>query len=189
MTTLISHPLTADLVSIIATVPVPLSGSIEQAGPELDFHQLPGTSQVRFHFRSKVRHSIFEHATLYSQREVGGLLIGQVFGDGQHFLVDVDMALPAHFTLGGPIHVTFTAASWLDLATRRSALHRGKTVGWYHSHPGLGIFLSRQDIFLQRSFFADEPWYLAMVIDPLDTREGVFLREGGELIRFGLDCD
>jgi len=28
-----------------------------------------------------------------------------------------------------------------------------KIVGWYHSHPGFGIFLSEYDLFIHRNFF------------------------------------
>ncbi|KAG8347086.1 putative metallopeptidase [Trypanosoma vivax] len=42
-------------------------------------------------------------------------------------------------------------------------------IGWYHSHPGYGCFLSRTDVDTQRlSQAAQDPW-LAIVIDPVRT--------------------
>eukprot|EP01125_Pyxidicula_operculata_P021853 TRINITY_DN86_c0_g1_i1.p1 TRINITY_DN86_c0_g1~~TRINITY_DN86_c0_g1_i1.p1 ORF type:complete len:322 (-),score=81.76 TRINITY_DN86_c0_g1_i1:264-1229(-) len=42
-------------------------------------------------------------------------------------------------------------------------------IGWYHSHPGLGVFLSGVDVSTQRQQqFGQDP-YLAMVVDPLAT--------------------
>jgi hypothetical protein len=46
-------------------------------------------------------------------------------------------------------------------------------VGWYHSHPGFGIFLSEHDLFIHRNFFGG-PSQIAVVVDPLAGTEGVF---------------
>ena len=53
-------------------------------------------------------------------------------------------------------------------------------VGWYHSHPGFGIFLSEHDRFIHRHFFG-EPGQIALVIDPLAHVEGLFAWVGHEL--------
>ncbi|MBS7648312.1 Mov34/MPN/PAD-1 family protein [Candidatus Bathyarchaeota archaeon] len=39
-------------------------------------------------------------------------------------------------------------------------------VGWYHSHPDFGCFLSSIDVQTQRSFFSN-PNHVALVIDPV----------------------
>ncbi len=39
-------------------------------------------------------------------------------------------------------------------------------VGWYHSHPGHGCFLSPTDVDTQRAMFS-KPYHSAIVIDPL----------------------
>jgi proteasome lid subunit RPN8/RPN11 len=39
-------------------------------------------------------------------------------------------------------------------------------VGWYHSHPGYGCFMSSTDLDTQRSCFR-EPYHVALVVDPL----------------------
>jgi proteasome lid subunit RPN8/RPN11 len=57
------------------------------------------------------------------------------------------------------------------------------TLGWYHSHPGLGVFLSGTDIFSHSSFFASEPWYIAVVIDPVSREFGAFSWDHGEISR------
>ncbi len=53
-----------------------------------------------------------------------------------------------------------------------------RIVGWYHTHPGHGIFLSEMDIFLHESFFG-LPWQTAFVYDPRSGDEGFFGAEGG----------
>jgi proteasome lid subunit RPN8/RPN11 len=57
-------------------------------------------------------------------------------------------------------------------------------VGWYHSHPGLGVFLSEQDRFIHKSFFGDEPWYIAVVFDPASGERGVFVWAGEDIVSY-----
>jgi hypothetical protein len=57
-------------------------------------------------------------------------------------------------------------------------------VGWYHSHPSYGIFLSGDDTFIQQNFF-NQPWQIAIVIDPVRKEIGTFGWVGGKITR----CD
>ena len=54
-------------------------------------------------------------------------------------------------------------------------------VGWYHSHPGFGISLSTQDVFIHQNFFSS-PGQTAYVIDPHWGSEGIFAWHGQELL-------
>src|SRR5262249_22696216 len=54
-----------------------------------------------------------------------------------------------------------------------------KIVGWYHSHPDFGIFLSDRDLFIQQHFFSG-PGQLALVVDPVREAEGVFIWQEGK---------
>jgi hypothetical protein len=60
--------------------------------------------------------------------------------------------------------------------TRYAAL---KIVGWYHTHPDFGIFLSDRDRFIQEHFFSS-PGQIAHVIDPIRKLEGVFVWKDGK---------
>jgi len=42
-------------------------------------------------------------------------------------------------------------------------------IGWYHSHPGLGVFLSGIDVSTQRQQQMGQDPFLAIVVDPLAT--------------------
>jgi hypothetical protein len=70
--------------------------------------------------------------------------------------------------------VTFTHQTWAkinsEMDTRFSTL---SIVGWYHTHPDFGIFLSDRDRFIQEHFFCG-PGQVAHVIDPIRKIEGVF---------------
>jgi hypothetical protein len=54
-----------------------------------------------------------------------------------------------------------------------------RILGWYHTHPGFGIFLSDMDVFIQENFFP-EPWQAAFVYDPKAKEEGIFLWKQGK---------
>lgn len=46
-------------------------------------------------------------------------------------------------------------------------------MGWYHSHPGFGLFLSDYDAFIQQNFFG-APGQVALVVDPVEGCLGWF---------------
>src|SRR6185437_9021328 len=48
-----------------------------------------------------------------------------------------------------------------------------RIVGWYHSHPGFGVFLSDHDTFIHRNFFSSRD-QVAWVYDPHSDEEGCF---------------
>jgi hypothetical protein len=50
-------------------------------------------------------------------------------------------------------------------------------IGWYHSHPGLGVFMSGTDRSTQKAFY-NQPWNLAIVVDPIARKTGWF--RGGD---------
>jgi nucleoid-associated protein YgaU len=56
-----------------------------------------------------------------------------------------------------------------------------RIVGWYHTHPGFGLFLSEQDQFSHRSFFSD-PRMVALVVDPKAGEAGWFGYDGDEIV-------
>jgi proteasome lid subunit RPN8/RPN11/LysM repeat protein len=118
------------------------------------------------------------HAFSDTRTEVGGVLVGNLDEDGPRVLA----ALPALKAIGGQTNVTFTHEVWdevLDLIDRD---HPGQhIVGWYHTHPGFGLFLSEYDMFIHRNFFTD-PRMVALVVDPLAGELGWFGWDGDEVI-------
>jgi hypothetical protein len=51
-----------------------------------------------------------------------------------------------------------------------------RIVGWYHTHPRMGIFLSHYDTWLHKNFFP-EPWQVALVVEPYSSLGGFFIRQ------------
>jgi proteasome lid subunit RPN8/RPN11 len=127
---------------------------------------------------------LVEHTASDLEREVGGLLVGTWSIDiesRQQFIV-VETALPARFTKQGSVYLTFTQDSLVNLHAEIDEHHPGKQiVGWYHTHPGMGVFLSPYDTWLHRYFFP-EPWQVALVIDPHTAAGGFFIRQAGGVL-------
>lgn len=55
-------------------------------------------------------------------------------------------------------------------------------VGWYHSHPGFGCWLSGVDINTQQSFEALSERAVAIVIDPIQSVKGKVVIDAFRLI-------
>ena len=54
---------------------------------------------------------------------------------------------------------------------------REDCVGWYHSHPGFGCWLSMVDIQTQKSFERLNPRAVAVVVDPVQSVKGRVVME------------
>ena len=138
-----------------------------QSGRETGHHPVV----IRLH--DAAFHAI-DAAASASDDEVGGILIGSAREWLDTLYVDIEAALPAERTSAGPAHVTFTTDSWAGLLERKEREIPDRwIVGWYHSHPRMGIFLSQMDSSLHRDFFR-QPWHVAMVINGQDRTAGFF---------------
>jgi proteasome lid subunit RPN8/RPN11 len=110
------------------------------------------------------------------ENEVGGFLIGFLGEDG----LTVTHAVPAREAVGSAAQLTFPPEAWTAVLSTIEERDQGeRLVGWYHSHPGHGIFLSAYDEFIQSQFFPEEG-QIAIVIDPQTGEEGVFVTRNGK---------
>ena len=55
----------------------------------------------------------------------------------------------------------------------------GRIVGWYHSHPGHGLFLSQTDMDTHMQFYQFSPYAISLVADPQSEEFGVWIYENG----------
>ena len=94
----------------------------------------------------------------------------------------VAAAIEARFSEAKRASLTFTHETWQYIYEVMEQRYPGqKIVGWFHTHPGFGVFLSGHDMFIQKHFF-DQPWQVAYVIDPVAQSRGFFRWEGGEVV-------
>ncbi len=79
--------------------------------------------------------------------------------------------------------MTFTQDTWAHIYQTKDAKYPDhRIVGWYHSHPGFGVFLSDHDTFIHKNFFSS-PLQVAWVYDPHSDEEGCFGWVGQRLER------
>jgi proteasome lid subunit RPN8/RPN11 len=89
----------------------------------------------------------------------------------------VNHVLPARYTRQGSVYLTFTQDTLVDLHEQIEKRFEGeKIVGWFHTHPRMGVFLSHYDTFLHSNFFP-EPWQVALVVEPFSSVAGFFIRQ------------
>jgi proteasome lid subunit RPN8/RPN11 len=133
--------------------------------------------QVFLSQRAFVR--ICAHAGSDLDNEVGGWLVGVWCWDktSQEEFVLVQAIIPADHTRNGSAFLTFTHESQLEMLGILEARFPGKNlVGWFHTHPRMGVFLSGYDLFLHNHFFP-HPWQVALVIEPHSAVGGFFIRD------------
>lgn len=108
--------------------------------------------------------------------EHGGVLFGQAYTDPDNEIyVEITAAVAAPATIGTGAHLEFTSDSWVGIVDYAKAAHpEANIVGWYHSHPNLGVFMSGTDMRTQQAFFP-HPWCLSIVYDPMREDIGYFL--------------
>lgn len=135
--------------------------------------------QALIQIESNVIAAIRQHARSRIKTEICGVLIGANQG-GQ---VVVHASIPAVNASEAGTHVTFTQDSWEHIyKTKDKEYPDDRIIGWYHSHPGFGVFLSEHDTFIHQNFFsgADQ---IAWVFDPHSEEEGCFGWVNGEIQR------
>lgn len=124
----------------------------------------------KFEVSDEVVDQIEEHCFSEVSHEVGGFLVGTVV-DGR---AQVTGAIKSTKAQSQQTSLTFTHEAWDEAYQAMATDHPDKQlVGWYHSHPGFGVFMSDWDGFIQENFFSG-PGQLALVVDPLKGRSGWF---------------
>jgi proteasome lid subunit RPN8/RPN11 len=121
---------------------------------------------------------VYVHAASEPDAEVGGALVGQWFSDpaSHDQFITVDHAMPARYTRSGSVYLTFTQDTLIAFHDQLEQRYPGqRIVGWYHTHPRMGVFLSHYDTWLHSHFFP-EPWQVALVVEPHSSVGGFFVR-------------
>jgi len=122
---------------------------------------------------------VYVHAASEPNEEVGGALVGQwcIDRDSREQFVVVEHVMPARYTRSGSVYLTFTQDTILAFHRELEKRYPNKKmVGWYHTHPRMGVFLSHYDTWLHSHFFP-EAWQVALVVEPHSSVGGFFVRQ------------
>lgn len=146
----------------------------------------PDPSDLPIYVDLDVMLDMEEHALTDTDVELGGVMLGGQYEDDERrpFVVVTDSLRAKHYesTKGS---FKFTHDTWSEITREREEFPEElQMVGWYHTHPDWGVFLSGMDMFICDNFF-NKTLDVALVIDPCRNDRGMFqwTGEAGQRIR------
>lgn len=123
---------------------------------------------------------MLKHGRAGVPMEVMGLLLGTIVDDYTVSVVDV-FAMPQSGT-GVSVEAVDPVFQTKMLDMLKQTGRNEVVVGWYHSHPGFGCWLSSVDINTQQSFEQLNPRAVAVVVDPIQSVKGKVVIDAFRLI-------
>ena len=150
-------------------------------------YEVPRADDLPIFLDRRPADAIERHSLRDTSVELGGVLLGRECVDDQtgEPFVWVTEHLEAKHYENTQASFTYTHDAWEEVTRERDKLHPElDIVGWYHTHPDFGIFLSSHDLFLHRNFFG-QPLQVAYVIDPIRQHRGFFRWRGDGLEQVG----
>ncbi len=114
--------------------------------------------------------------------EQGGLLVGRALYDKTlpYTILLLEEAWEAPQGIETSHSFSYTSETWQALFPHLQQMPPNWTIlGSYHSHPNLGVFLSRTDLETQETIFP-HAWQMALVIDPVREEVGFFVGRDGK---------
>lgn len=159
-------------------------------GHKVDLHPegAPPDEDFQIFISEKTLEQIRDYSGTLMDREVGGVMLGGYYvddeesgteGEGREFIV-IDGFVEAKHGESKHASFKFTHDSWSHITrVMEDEYPESIIVGWHHTHPTFGIFLSSHDLFIQENFF-NLHWQVALVVDPCRQTMGFLrLRERG----------
>lgn len=113
--------------------------------------------------------------------EVMGLMLGEFVDEYTITCVDV-FAMPQNST-GTSVEAIDPVFQTNMLEMLKQTGRPEMVVGWYHSHPGFGCWMSGTDVNTQTSFEQLNPRAVAVVIDPVQSVKGKVVIDCFRLIK------
>lgn len=123
---------------------------------------------------------MLKHGRAGVPMEVMGLMLGEFVDDYTVKVVDV-FAMPQSGT-GVSVEAVDPVFQTKFLDMLKQTGRPEIVVGWYHSHPGFGCWLSGVDINTQQSFEALNQRSVAVVVDPIQSVKGKVVIDAFRLI-------
>jgi len=146
-------------------------GSMQQGGPGAAAVDAPimDTAET-IYISSLALLKMLKHGRAGVPMEVMGLMLGEFVDDYTVVVKDV-FAMPQSGT-GVSVEAVDPVFQMKMLEMLKQTGRPEMVVGWYHSHPGFGCWLSGVDVNTQQSFEALNPRAVAVVVDPIQSVKG-----------------
>jgi 26S proteasome regulatory subunit N11 len=139
----------------------------------------PDTAET-IHISSLALLKMLKHGRAGVPLEVMGLMLGEFVDEYTVTVVDV-FAMPQSGT-GVSVEAVDPVFQTKMLEMLKQTGRPEMVVGWYHSHPGFGCWLSSTDCNTQQSFEQLNPRAVAVVIDPIQSVRGKVVIDAFRLI-------
>ncbi len=161
---------------------------------DLNISEYPMNYETFGAINENERFSIFVHHNVIEEidsflisdvnNECGGVLLGKVFKtETNKLFIEIDNFIIAKNTKSSLSRLTFTHDTWNGINNELEVYHKDEIIlGWFHSHPGHGVFLSGYDIFIQENFFNEE-FMIAYVYDPVNNERAFFQWRDGQIVK------
>ncbi len=123
-----------------------------------------GRAPYPIFFQQEAVIALQEHLKSSPTQAIFGFLIGDVYRDpetGVLYIV-IDKTLKLSQPIYGDKTEVVVSRLW-DRMQQQLAKAAGLLLGWYHSHPGQGGYLTPHDVETHEKFFTD-PWQVAVLI-------------------------
>ncbi|KAF1936949.1 26S proteasome-like protein regulatory subunit [Clathrospora elynae] len=146
--------------------------------PQADTHLIDNSETV--YISSLALLKMLRHGRAGVPMEVMGLMLGEFVDDYTVRVVDV-FAMPQSGT-GVSVEAVDPVFQTKMMDMLRQTGRQETVVGWYHSHPGFGCWLSSVDINTQQSFEQLTPRAVAVVVDPIQSVKGKVVIDAFRLI-------
>lgn len=154
--------------------------SLGGAAPSGDAPNLIDNSET-IHISSLALLKMLRHGRAGVPMEVMGLMLGEFVDEYTVRVVDV-FAMPQSGT-GVSVEAVDPVFQTKMMDMLKQTGRSESVVGWYHSHPGFGCWLSSVDINTQQSFEQLTSRAVAVVVDPIQSVKGKVVIDAFRLIQ------
>lgn len=146
---------------------------------------LPVGERVEENKNIYISQSVYKTIHKFTQNkttnESGGMLIGTVIEEFGKTNIVISGFVEAKYCDATPTTLKFTHETWDYVHKEIDKKYKDKKiVGWIHTHPDFGIFLSEYDKFIHQNFFS-EAYQIAYVVDPIQDIEGFYFWINGNI--------
>ena len=115
--------------------------------------------------------------------EQQGILLGSIYQTPSGYSGVVEAVLLSE-AIGNQVYIESAHSDWSKMDSQMDELNQARKrklvkLGWWHTHPNMGIFMSGTDRGTQANYFYKD-WQFAVVLNPQEKKWGAFIGEHAE---------
>lgn len=139
------------------------------------------SDDVKVYIKQDIYKRIEKYSHADTSKELGSILLGDYCEELGKTHVVISEFIEAKYTDASASTLTFTHETWDYVHSEQDKLYPSlRMLGWQHTHPNYGVFLSNYDMFIQENFF-NMAYQIAFVVDPIQGLRGFFQWKNGKV--------